>query len=125
MKIAMVTPVFKVDDRTEISNYRPISILPLFSKILEKVMFERTMIFQNKYHILFDNQYSFNQNHSTYITLLETIDRVSDALDKKSTTVGVFIDLFKAFDTVDHIILLNKLDNYGIKGLALDGSKII
>ena len=82
-KIARVTPVFKVDDRTEMSNYRPISILPLFSKILEKVMFERTINFLNKYNILFDNQYGFRQNHSTYMVLLETIDRVSDALDKK------------------------------------------
>ena len=76
-----------------------------------------------QYHILFDNQYSFRQNHSTYMALLETIDRVSDALDKKRTTVGVFIDLSKAFDTVDHTILLNKLDYYGIKGLALEWFK--
>ena len=84
MKIARVTPVFKVDDWTEMSNYRPISILPLFSKILEKVMFEKTMNFYNKYHIYFDNQYGSRQNHSTYMALLETIDRVSDVLDKKA-----------------------------------------
>ena len=83
MKIARVTPVFKVDDRTELSNYRPIFIFPLFSKILAKVVFERTMKFLNKYHILFDNQYDFTQNHLTYMALLGTIDRVSDALDKK------------------------------------------
>ena len=83
MKIARVTPVFKVDDGTEMSNYRPISILPLFSKILEKGMLERRINFLNKYHILFDNPYGFRQNHSTYMALLETIDRVSDALDKK------------------------------------------
>ena len=71
MKIARVTPVFKVDDRTEMSNDRPISILPLFSKILEKVMLKE------------DNQYGFRQNHSTYMALLETIDCVSDVLDKK------------------------------------------
>ena len=59
----------------------------------------------NKYHILFDNQCDYKQNDSTYMALLETIDRVSDALDKKSTTVGVCIDLSKAFDTVDHTIL--------------------
>ena len=85
MKITRVTPVFKVDNRTEMSNYRPIFILPLFWIILEKVMFERTMHFFNKYHILFDNQYDIRQNHSTYMALLETIDRVSDALDKKES----------------------------------------
>ena len=83
MKIVRVTPVFKVNDRTEMSNYRPISILPLFLKILEKVIFERTINFLNYYHILFDNQYGFRQSHSTYMALLETLDCVSDALDKK------------------------------------------
>ena len=83
MKIARVTPVFKVDDRTKMSNYRPISLLPLISKILGKVMFEKIMHLLNKYHILFDNQYGFRQNHSTYMDLMDTIDRVSDALDKK------------------------------------------
>ena len=84
MKIARITSVFKVDDRTEMSNYRSIFILPSFSKILEKVMFERTINCLKKYHVLFDNQYGFRQNHSTYMALLETIDRVSDALDKKA-----------------------------------------
>ena len=67
MKIARVTPVFKVNDRSEMSNYRPISILPLFSKVLEKIMFERTINYLNKYRILFDNQYGFRQKHSLHI----------------------------------------------------------
>ena len=83
-KTYRVTPVCKVDDRTEMSNHRPIFNLPLFSKILEKVMFVRTMNFLNKYHNLFDNQYGFRQKHSTYMALLDTIDRLSDALNKKA-----------------------------------------
>jgi exonuclease III len=120
MKIARITPVYKNDDKHELNNYRPISILPYFSKILEKIVYKRTMDFINKHNILYNNQYGFRQKHSTFMALLETVDQISEALDNKETTVGVFVDLSKAFDTVDHTILLRKLCHYGIRGIVLD-----
>ena len=85
-------------------------------------MFNKTMNFLNKY-ILRYNQYGFGHSHFTYMAHLETLNRISDAWDKNSTTVGMFIDLFKAFDTVDHTILLNKLDYCGKNGVALEWLK--
>ena len=101
------------------TNYGPISILPFFSKILEKVMFERTMNYMNNHNILYDNQYGFRHNPYTYMTLLVTIDRVLDALDRSNTAIEVLIDLPKASDSVNHNIL-SKLEHYGIIGLSYD-----
>ena len=69
-----------------------------------------------KISILYNKQFEFPPKHSTAIALLETVDQISEAMDNKKTTVGVFIDLSKAFDTVDHKILLQKLENYGLRG---------
>ena len=119
IKIAKITPVFKTDDKQDLNNYRLISILPYFSKILEKVVFKRTMDFVTKSSILYDKQFGFCQKHSTAMALLETVDQISETMDNKKTTVGVFIDLSKAFDTADHKILLQKLENYGLRGSVL------
>ena len=123
MKTAKVIPVFKSGDRLQFSNYRPISLLPQFSKILEKIFNKRLMSFIENHHILTDGQYGFRSNHSTSLALTEFVEKVSSAIDKQESTVGVFIDLKKAFDTVDHKILLSKLQCYGIRGLALDWIK--
>ena len=106
-----------------ISNYRPISILPVFSKILEKIMYSRLQKFIDQQKILCANQYGFREKHSTYLALLNIIDYITEQLDSKAFTIGIFIDLSKAFDTIDHTILLKKLDNYGIRGIALDWFK--
>ena len=108
LKIAKVIPVFKADDRMLISNYRPISILPVFSKILEKIMYSRLQKFIDQQKILCANQYGFREKHSTYLALLNIIDYITEQLDSKTFTIGIFIDLSKAFDTIDHTILLKK-----------------
>ena len=123
MKTAKVFPVFQSGDRLQFSNYRPISLLPQISKILEKIFSKRLMSFIENHHILTDGQYGFRSNHSTSLALTEFVEKVTSAIDKQESTIGVFIDLTKAFDTVDHKILLSKLQCYGIRGLALDWIK--
>ena len=118
MKTAKVTPVYKGDSRDEFSNYRPISLLPNFSKILEKIMFNRLREFLNKHEILYEKQYGFRQNFSTDLALLELSDKIAESIDAKKYTICIFVDLSKAFDTLNHGILLQKLFIYGIRGIA-------
>ena len=118
MKIAKVTPIYKSDSRDEFSNYRPISLLPNFSKILEKLMSNRLNDFLNQNNILFEQQYGFRQKLSTDFALIELSDKIAEAIDKKKFMIGIFVDLSKAFDTLNHNILLQKLSSYGIRGLA-------
>lgn len=120
MKIARVIPLFKNGDVKEFSNYRPVSILPQFSKILEKVFHNRLMSFINDKQILNNSQFGFRKNMSTALAIIELVEEITTAIDEGKTTVGVFIDLKKAFDTVDHNILVKKLEHYGIRGLAKD-----
>ena len=120
MKIARVIPLFKNGDVKELSNYRPVSILPQFSKILEKVFHNRLMSFINDKQILNNSQFGFRKNMSTALAIIELVEEITTAIDEGKTTVGVFIDLKKAFDTVDHNILVKKLEHYGIRGLAKD-----
>ena len=86
-------------------------------------MYSRLQKFIDQQKILCANQYGFREKHSTYLALLNIIDYITEQLDSKAFTIGIFIDLSKAFDTIDHTILLKKLDNYGIRGIALDWFK--
>ena len=120
LKVAKVIPVFKKDDPHLFSNYRPISLLPCFSKILERLVYNRLDNFLTRFHILHDNQYGFRKHHSTELALLDIYDKISSSLDLNHHTIGLFLDLSKAFDTINHDILLSKLQHYGIRGIALD-----
>ena len=118
LKIARVLPIFKCDDRNEFSNYRPISILPCFSKIMERLMYNRLEIFLNKHEVLIPEQYGFRKKLSTELALIDMSDNIARSIDDKKLTIGIFVDLSKAFDTLNHEILIDKLAHYGIRGVA-------
>ena len=118
MKIAKILPIFKAGNKEEFTNYRPVSLLPQFSKVLEKIFDARLSKFISKHDILCDSQYGFRQNRSTASALLELIENITSNTDKKCVTLGVFIDLKKAFDTIDHTLLIQKLEFYGLHGKA-------
>ena len=105
MKIAKVVPLFKSGEKNMFSNYRPISLLPQFSKILENLYNEIMDTFLNKRDILSPSQYGFRSHMSTSQALLELVEEITSSLDNKKYSVGIFIDLKKAFDTIDHDIL--------------------
>ena len=118
MTIARIIPLFKSGDKQNVSNYRPISLLPQLSKILEKIFNNRLMNFLNSNNLLYLRQYGFRKNMSTSMAIMELVENITTAMDNGKFTIGVFIDLKKAFDTVDHSILVTKLDHYGIRGVA-------
>ena len=119
LKVAKVVPVFKKADPKIRSNYRPISLLPIFSKIFEKVMYKRLYSFVTCNKIIYTLQFGFQESHSIDHALISLTETIRRNLDNKKYGCGVFIDLQKAFDTVSHKILLSKLEHYGIRGNAL------
>ena len=121
LKEAKVIPVFKnKGSPLDAENYRPISLLSNIDKIFQKLMHERLIKFLDRSNSIYPLQFGFRSNHSTETALLYCINKISTALDDGKYGCSIFIDLQKAFDTVDHSILLSKLDFYGIRGKALD-----
>ena len=119
LKIAKVIPLHKKGNLYSTTNYRPISLLSNFGKIFEKLMYVRIMSFLKSHNILYKYQFGFRSHHSTSLALIDVADTVYHELDSGNYVIGTFLDLQKAFDTVNHAILLQKLQCYGIRGKAL------
>ena len=100
----------------ELSNYRPKSVFNIYSKIFERVMYNRLIQFLDNNKVLFQNHFGLRQGHSIHHSLITLVDNITKSLDKGDIVIGVFLDLKKAFDTVNHKILVNKLYHYGIRG---------
>ena len=120
LKTSKITPIYKKGNRELIENYRPVSTLPIFGKIFEKVIYSRLYKFLNSKGIISDSQFGFRKGHSTAHAIHYSTNIIGNSLANKKHLLGIFIDLSKAFDTLDHTILLKKLENCGIRGIAND-----
>ena len=122
LKIAKIVPVFKDGDCHSYTNYRPISLLNSMSKLLEKVVARQLIGFLDAHNIIYKHQYGFRRNHNTSQPVLHFSEKIYNALNNSSPekTLAIFIDLKKAFDTVDHKILIKKMEHYGIRGSSLN-----
>ena len=118
LKIAKVIPLYKKEDKYLTENYRPISILSYISKIIEKLMKNRLNNFLIKNEILYTLQFGFRQDYSTNLATINILEDINTCLDEGKWSISLFLDFKKAFDTVNHEILLHKLYHYGIRGIA-------
>ena len=123
LKLAQVIPLFKKGDSFLCTNYRPISLLSCFHKLFEKFMKMRLENYLDNNNILYQHQYGFRKTYSTNLALLEAVDEIYSKLNDGFYGIGIYLDLQKAFDTVNHDILLKKLDYYGIRGTPLNWFK--
>ena len=119
LKIAKVIPIYKKGDPQLFENYRPISLLPTISKGLEKIIHKQLSSYFDEYGLFFPNQYGFRPKHSTEYAALELIDRIINKMDNNEIPIDILLDLSKAFDTIDHTILLHKLTYYGLEDSTL------
>jgi len=120
LKNACVSPIFKGGSRMEISNYRPVSILPILSKIIEKLMHERLTKFVMDNNIIYEHQFGFQKDKSTTLAVMDMTEKIIRSFEKKDFACNIFLDFAKAFDTINHEILASKLEYYGIRGVAKD-----
>ena len=116
LKNARVTPIFKGSNEWDIGIDRPISVLPCFSKMLRKEMCNRVYKHQNENSFLFKKKFGFQKIHSTEHTIIQLVDQINSSFEKNHFTMGVFISLSKAFDTVYHKVLISKLEKKGVQG---------
>ena len=99
----------------EVNNYRPIFLLSIFDKIIEKLMHKRLYNFRLEHNILYQNQFGFRKNNSTVFALAQITEMIKVSIDNRKFGCGIFVNLRKAFDTVNHEILLNKLEHCGVR----------
>jgi len=119
MKVAKVTPLFKKNDESIFDNYRPISILPSISKIFERLMHDQINEHFTNNNLFYNSQYGFRSLHSTEFAALELLDKIITQLDRGEIPINIYLDLSKAFDTIDYDILLHKLQYYGFDQSSL------
>ena len=120
LKISKIVPLYKKDDDTNLSNYRPISLLPSISKIFEKVILEQLSTYLDNNNLIYKHQYGFRKHHSTEYAALHIVDYLNYKLDLKNTPINLYLDLSKAFDSLCHEILLSKLQHYGVCDVAIN-----
>jgi hypothetical protein len=118
LKATKVKPLYKKGAESKVDNYRPVSLISGFSKIIEKLIKKRLLSFLNKYSIISDKQHGFHKGRSTNTAIADFIEKVYKSLDQRETNIGIFLDLSKAFDLVDHDILLWKMSKMGVRGVA-------
>ena len=120
LKTAKILPVYKKEDEHYFDNYRPISLLPSISKVFEKIAHQQLFTYLSRNKLLYKHQYGFIEDRSTELAVLEFLDRIYSHLDAGNIPISIFLDLSKAFDTIDHNILCSKLTHYGISGTELN-----
>ena len=120
LKVAKVVPIFKKGEIYLFDNYRPVSILPSISKVIEKIMHSQIYKFFVENDYFYQSQYGFRPQHSTDLATLELVDHLITQMDENKVPLNVYLDLSKAFDTLDHSILLQKLEYYGFKNMSLN-----
>ena len=118
LKIASVVPLYKVEDSMMFNNYRHVSVLCVIWKIFEKIIFIRAQVFFNELQILYKYQLGFRKGHSTYMAHIILMDKLIHAIENGEYVIGIYLDFSKAFNTINHAILLDKLHHYGIRGVA-------
>jgi len=119
LKRAHVTPIHKGGDTDSLNNYRPISVLNVFSKIMERVVYNRLLSFLNIHSVLSNSQFGFRKKHSCELALISATEFIRHSLDMGSHVIAVYLDLKKAFDVVSHSLLFQKLEHYGVRGIPL------
>jgi hypothetical protein len=119
MKIAKVLPLYKKGDLHDVNMYRPISLLPVLSKVLEKVVNQQLFAYLNLHTLLTKSQFGFRPKMSTTHAIMSNIKYIEEAKYRKKKAMNIYLDLTKAFDSLDHTILIRKLEYYGVKNYEL------
>ena len=120
MKLAEVVPLYKGKSRDNETNYRPISLLTTMSKVMEKVVYQRVYQFLTNTGQICETQYGFRSNHSCEHAIAQVIGNILKNLEGNKSTIAVMLDLSKAFDTIEHRIMIQKLELFGVRGVCLD-----
>ena len=118
LNISKILPIFKKGDVNSLNNYRPISLLQAISKIFERIIYDQLYVYVDNNNILSEEQYGFHTKHSTELAAVKLVDYIKNEIDGKYTPVNIYIDLSKAFDTLNFDILLHKLNYYGVTGVS-------